>query len=148
MSIVSSLGTLKRCIYQDKEIIKIFTSEGTIWQKQTPPSVNFVACQFSKSYPLTRSVSSSNAGYLLITGKITANGDPTFPLFGQSDCVYQDETIQYGGQTCYVYKSNMFSWQGSKSTGEILNWGTKIPSGASFVCDNDGKIIIFDSIPS
>lgn len=148
MSIVSSLGTIKRCIYQDKEIIKIFTSEGTIWQKQTPPSVNFVACQFSKSYPLTRSVSSSNAGYLLITGLVKANGEGVFPFFGQLDCAYQTKTIQYGGQTCYVYKTQMQSWQGSASSGEILNWGTSIPSGASFVCDNDGKVMIFDSIPS
>lgn len=111
-------------------------------------SYTFVDCAFSTQYPLSRAVSSSTPGYVLVTGRIKMNGEDSWPFVGQQDMVWTEKTTTIADHTCYVYRTDMQSWQGSVSTGEILNWGTSIPAGSQFVCDASGNVQIFDTIPS
>ena len=120
------------------------------WEWSPPPSYQWVNCEFSKTYTLSRAVGANySAAWILTTGLLQMyDGNMGFPFFGQVDVFYQDKTVVRDGKTCYVYKCSFQNWQtGPYTTGEIQNWGTVIPSGSQFCCDTDGKLLIFDSEP-
>ena len=119
-----------------------------VWEKESdpPPTTILIDAKFSTIYNLSRSVSESNPGYILITEIIDSSGDNKFPLFGQLDCVYDNRTTTLDGVVYYVYRTDLLSFQGTKTTGEILNWGTTIPTGTKFVATDSNTIKIYDTI--
>lgn len=120
-----------------------------VWEKEVippPPTTILIDAKFSTIYNVSRGVSTSNPGYILITEIIDSSGANKFPLFGQLDCVYDDRTTTLDGVVYYVYRTALQSLQGTKTTGGILNWGTTIPTGTKFVATNSNTIKIYDTV--
>lgn len=121
-----------------------------VWEKKIiptdPPSTILIDAKFDTIYNLSRSVSESNPGYLLLTEIITSNQSKNFPFFSQTDCFYDDRTVTLDGVLYYVYETRLQEFQGTKTEGEILNWGTVIPTGTKFLGTNSNTIKIYDTI--